>query len=246
MTSIRARDVQELLELVGEGFCANGAEPFPRSVLHGVARLIRSDACVGYQEADVGGAFRVVEQVEVVGEEPTVAVEAAFRALYRENPLNCAIRAREPRVLRLSDFMKPRRRRSLAYYAEVWRPHRIEDALRLWLPAPPGRARSIYLERSGPNYTDREKTLFGLLRPHLIGIRERRAAARSAHRIAELTEREPEILGHVDDGKTNAEIARLLFVSPHTVRKHLENAFEKLGVHKRTAAVAFVRARNSA
>jgi DNA-binding CsgD family transcriptional regulator len=53
-----------------------------------------------------------------------------------------------------------------------------------------------------------------------------------------LTEREAEILGWVARGKTNHEIADLLVVSPHTVRKHLENAYAKLGVHTRTAAVA--------
>jgi DNA-binding CsgD family transcriptional regulator len=53
-----------------------------------------------------------------------------------------------------------------------------------------------------------------------------------------LTEREAEILNWVARGKTNQEIASLLFVSPHTVRKHLENAYDKLEVHTRTAAVA--------
>jgi DNA-binding CsgD family transcriptional regulator len=32
-----------------------------------------------------------------------------------------------------------------------------------------------------------------------------------------------------------------LFLSPTTVRTHLENVFEKLGVHTRTAAVARLR-----
>jgi DNA-binding CsgD family transcriptional regulator len=33
-------------------------------------------------------------------------------------------------------------------------------------------------------------------------------------------------------------VARVLWISPGTVRKHLENAYEKLGVHTRTGAVA--------
>jgi DNA-binding CsgD family transcriptional regulator len=36
----------------------------------------------------------------------------------------------------------------------------------------------------------------------------------------------------------NAEVAKILWISPGTVRKHLKNAYEKLGVHTRTAAVA--------
>jgi DNA-binding CsgD family transcriptional regulator len=53
-----------------------------------------------------------------------------------------------------------------------------------------------------------------------------------------LTGRETEILAWVARGKTNREIAALLVVSPHTIRKHLEHAYAKLRVHTRTAAVA--------
>jgi DNA-binding CsgD family transcriptional regulator len=56
-----------------------------------------------------------------------------------------------------------------------------------------------------------------------------------------LTAREQEILDLVAEGRTNAEIAERLWVSPATVRKHLENVYAKLGVHTRTAAAAFVR-----
>jgi DNA-binding CsgD family transcriptional regulator len=55
---------------------------------------------------------------------------------------------------------------------------------------------------------------------------------------AYLTPREQEILAWVARGKTNAEIARLLWVAPSTVRKHLENVYAKLGVSTRTAAAA--------
>jgi DNA-binding CsgD family transcriptional regulator len=51
-----------------------------------------------------------------------------------------------------------------------------------------------------------------------------------------LTLREREILSLVTVGKTNAEIAMLLTISPRTVQKHLEHVFQKLGVETRTAA----------
>ena len=52
----------------------------------------------------------------------------------------------------------------------------------------------------------------------------------------DLTRREAEVVAWVARGKTNKEIAAILDVSPRTVQKHLEHAFEKLGVETRTAA----------
>jgi DNA-binding CsgD family transcriptional regulator len=58
------------------------------------------------------------------------------------------------------------------------------------------------------------------------------------HEGIELTAREREVLAWVARGKTNPEIARLLWLAPSTVGKHLENVYAKLGVSTRTAAVA--------
>jgi DNA-binding CsgD family transcriptional regulator len=58
------------------------------------------------------------------------------------------------------------------------------------------------------------------------------------HEGIELTAREREVLAWVARGKTNAEIARRLWLAPSTVGKHLENIYTKLGVSTRTAAVA--------
>ena len=53
-----------------------------------------------------------------------------------------------------------------------------------------------------------------------------------------LTARENQILAYLCEGKTNAEIALSLSISPLTVKKHLDNIYKKLQVHRRSAAVA--------
>jgi DNA-binding CsgD family transcriptional regulator len=52
-----------------------------------------------------------------------------------------------------------------------------------------------------------------------------------------LTAREHEILIWVSRGKTNSEVAAILWISANTVRKHLENIYAKLGVSNRAGAV---------
>lgn len=54
-----------------------------------------------------------------------------------------------------------------------------------------------------------------------------------------LTERELEVLRLVAAGRSNREIAAELFISEHTVARHIQNIFAKLGVSSRTAASAF-------
>ncbi|HEV7203485.1 MAG TPA: response regulator transcription factor [Jatrophihabitans sp.] len=48
-----------------------------------------------------------------------------------------------------------------------------------------------------------------------------------------LTEREREVLTHLANGLSNAEIAQQMFVSVHTVRNHVANLSAKLGAHSK-------------
>ncbi|MDP9298973.1 MAG: LuxR C-terminal-related transcriptional regulator [Actinomycetota bacterium] len=79
---------------------------------------------------------------------------------------------------------------------------------------------------------------------------ERLGAATDAHRAAELlaagtdmprglTAREVEVLRLVATGRTNRDVAAELVISEHTVARHLQNIFAKVGVSSRAAATAF-------
>ncbi len=69
----------------------------------------------------------------------------------------------------------------------------------------------------------------------------RKAAAKAA---SDLTARELDVLALVAAGKTNQQIAAALIISDHTVRRHLQNIFSKVGVSSRAAATAYVLERN--
>ena len=64
-----------------------------------------------------------------------------------------------------------------------------------------------------------------------------RHSGTTAVRRPELTGREIEILGLVGDGKTSKEIAEDLFISENTVRNHVRNILDKLGMKSRFEAV---------
>ena len=56
-----------------------------------------------------------------------------------------------------------------------------------------------------------------------------------------MTEREREVLALIVDGKSNAQIAEMLSLSPKTVSNHISNIFSKLQVLDRAQAVTKAR-----
>jgi DNA-binding CsgD family transcriptional regulator len=114
----------------------------------------------------------------------------------------------------------------------------VGHALEMPLPATAGSCRRlVFLRRPGRAFSDEDRSAAVLLQPHIadaLRCQSRYAAARL------LTGRQRELLRLVVAGHDNIAIARRLGLSPYTVRKHLENAFARLDVTSRTAAVAKV------
>ena len=244
MEALRERDVRAALELVYDAGSIGGPDPFPSEFLVRLSTLIPVDVLAGYHEVIVGHPCTMVESSEI-GDTLPPHIQEAGRRYHFQDPINHK-RSREWRALKLTDFHTRRQLRTLDMYWHVWNPMRIEDSLRVWLSAPGGRSRMLYLERSSP-FTKRDRSLLELLRPSLTGMHAAASARRRSSAVPDvpnLTPREHEILSLVAQGRTSREIAMLLVVSPHTVRKHIEHILEKLEVRTRSAAVAHMFGRN--
>lgn len=161
----------------------------------------------------------------------------------------------------MSDYtpLKTLKRREV--YDCVYRPISIDHFMAITVTASAQRRGVLLIDRDRGEFTHDERALGQLLIPPLarlfrsIRARERLAArARDLERAlrevprrkaspdgaVELTPRELEVLEHVAAGRTDREIAALLYVSARTVQKHLAHVYEKLGVRTRTAAAMLV------
>jgi len=85
--------------------------------------------------------------------------------------------------------------------------------------------RAVQLVADGRTYVD----------PVLAGVISSPAATA---KIAQLTQRERDVLRMLSDGHSNEEIGKALFISPETVRTHVRKAMAKLDADTRTEAVA--------
>lgn len=103
------------------------------------------------------------------------------------------------------------------------------------LPTLAGHVRVVGLARSGRNFQAREIAFARRLQPLLTRLdRHLRASTDNA---STLTARERDVLTLIAEGETTRAVGRRLTISPRTVEKHLENAYRKLGVTDRLAAV---------
>ncbi len=145
-------------------------------------------------------------------------------------------------ISKIADFYSARQWHATGMYHDLYRPAGIEHYIQLCLPEasgqPPGPGRSVRLVLSrgpGPDFSERDRALLTLLRPHLH--QAYRDAERRRRGTPELTPRQWEMLRLVAAGHTNGQIARRLGVSEGTVRIHLQNIYGRLQVSNRTAAV---------
>ena len=235
MPALERGDAERLLRFVaGARDYGSRHQPFTPDLLVELGRLIPADF-VNFSDGDVW-VGRPGESDEELGFAEDELPDAEWHATVcrGEDPI-AEQRLRGSReTLMYSDFLTQRQLRRTHFHAECLRLYEANYRIMLRVPAQPWV--EIYLDRKEADFSERDRLVLDLLRPHLGRLYAEGLARRSSLAAAGLTPRERNVLALVASGKTNGQIARELWLSPGTVRKHLENAFAKLGVHTRTAA----------
>lgn len=237
------RDLRALVTFAEEGRRdePNGAMPW--AVLDGLSRLIRCDS-VGFTEYyPPRGAFLTEQWSEGVDHvllRDVVDLDNPYWSLWQDFlPCGYPERTGDRRsVVMYSDFYTQPQLASTPFIIEMGgspQMHRLVARL----PVQPGRTRRILIDRdSGADFSERDRLVLQLLRPHLYEIYL--DAQRRRDGVPRLSRRELEVLRLAAQGRSNAAIARELFIAVSTVRKHLEHIFDRTGVRTRAEAAALV------
>jgi DNA-binding CsgD family transcriptional regulator len=240
MQALRSRDLRAALEFVETAWALADRRAFPAQTLAALNELIPCDS-LGYSDLD-----RVHRRLlDYVGtdEGDVDDDDELFWRIVDEHPLCRHHQAYvDFSAIRLSDVISRPRLVNSRVYAEWFRPLGIEAELEVGITPSRARTRNFVFDRAHGDFSARDRAVLELVRPHLRRIHEMTALRRAAGAsqpddLDRLTAREAEILELVGVGLTNAAIAERLWVSPGTVKKHLENVYAKLGVANRAAAV---------
>jgi DNA-binding CsgD family transcriptional regulator len=242
MEGVRAPDLHAVLEFVELAWARAGEQAFPLETLEALARVIPCDS-VGYSDLD-----RLNRRtIEYVGTDDA-GDDALFWDIVGEHPLCRHQQAyADFSATRLSDVISRRQLVGTRVYADWFRPDGVVAEMEVGILRSRARTRNFVLSRTQGDFSARDVAVLALIAPHLARIHETTQLRHVANlvepgNIGRLTTREAEVIELVAAGLTNAAIAERLWISPGTVKKHLDNVYAKLGVANRTAAVAQLNA----
>lgn len=254
-------DLADVLSCLAKlyGHCDDQA--FPTRALQSLRELVPCEMAAFELRLDTADkrAIGVSEPYEV-HDDPLFA---AFEAYMLGDPLVAtAKQTGQIPIVAVSELMSRRDYEATAIYCEYFRHYGVCDRLAFSIPSNGPEVMGVALNRRRRGFSDRDRRVLRMIRPHLIQAwRNAQAVGRlqrhlqdcnvvppqqpadiptdtstSWLRSAGLTSREAEVLAKVAEGLTNKQVAQELGISAGTVTKHLENAFPKLGVSTRAAA----------
>lgn len=244
------RDLEATLSYLRGLYSQRDPGSFKRHLLETIAALVPSEMTT-YNELDLRTSKNVWEWEPVPSD--FAELTEVFSLYMDENPCVAYYRRTgDGRATKFSDFLTQRELRGLGYYSEyLWRVG-LEHRMSIVIPKPPHSVIALALGRSGRDFSERDRLVLDLLRPHLTQARDNAEAlarstqtegsilSRKSFERLGLTAREADVFASIARGKTNGQIAAELHVSPLTVKTHLQNIYRKLGAGSRTEALARV------
>jgi DNA-binding NarL/FixJ family response regulator len=180
---------------------------------------------------------------------------ATFYRLALENPLaERFLRTRYGSPLRVSDVSTPEAFHATDLYREFYAPLHVEYQIAFVLPSDDQHILAIALSRGQRDFTDQERDLLAIARPHLIQAYRNALQHRSAPgpetkarapitapdelqlQALGLTPAQARVLRLIAMGRSTGDIAGDLQIAQRTVHKHLQRTYQTLGVKDRSAA----------
>lgn len=245
---LSSNDANAVLSMLAELHDARDQDELSKVLVHDLRSMVGCDV-ISYNDIDVAapatGGTKTWFEPELI---PQPELEHAFDALQHEHPLVRDYAATgDPAPRRMSDFIALADLQALDIWREVFRPLETNHQIAFAVLASRTRVIGIGINRWRTDFDDRDMAVLGEVQRH-VGAAYHHARLRAAEaqwapsELDALTIREREVLALVAAGRSTPTIARLLFLSPRTVDKHVENIRAKLGVHSRAQAVAVYNA----
>ncbi len=199
------RELQGLLEILGEVHHADDLQEFRAGLLDTVPRVIPS-VWTSYNEIAPDGS----PLVAMVTPEPGDEWLARWALFGHENSLiQHYLRTRDPRAYRITDVIDHAEFAGRALYREVFVPLGVHHQIAVTLPAPPTRMIGLALT-SPDDYTDVQRRVLDLARPHLIQAWTNAAARERARALIDAVQQGLDDTGEaivIADGRDQIEFA---------------------------------------
>jgi len=177
------RDAEKLSSCIGRLYACHDKNRFDEVVLDAVPRVVEADHATFNLLAP---AFpkAVVVGVPQLGDHERR--ERLFAQYLDEQPVILHyLRTGDPSAHKLSDFLTVREYHRLNIYRELYRDLGYEDQFGLWFFPPGAEMVAIALARDRRNFTERDRRLLNLLRPHLAQAYQQAEEISRLHRLLE-------------------------------------------------------------
>jgi DNA-binding CsgD family transcriptional regulator len=241
--AVSDKDLRTMMRIINASERGDDGPGLAWSTLEALETLVPCQ-WITFNGIDVEHRLMYFQQGTGAGERATADPAAAelddlFWLHYRSSDCSYPERSGDYRtVTTTSDFYTLAEHRTTPMYIDVIGPGGADHEMMACLPDGPGRQLRLIVWRghTDPDFTERDRAVLSLLRPHLHTLHQELLLRR--HDAPVLTDRQWELLRLVEAGLSNIHIARRLHIAENTVRKHLENIYQRLDVSSRTAALA--------
>ncbi|HEX3911722.1 MAG TPA: LuxR C-terminal-related transcriptional regulator [Solirubrobacteraceae bacterium] len=197
---VSAKDLRKVLDFVGEAHGAGDLEELRAYLPSGLGELVRTDYA-SYNEVGIDGTVHVAVAIPEI---PAELVVEWQRYAY-QNPLATRVaRTRDGRAYRFSDVAKREDLERLELFRGFYKTLGVPHQIAFTLPSPPHLTFALALSRGGRDFSDRDRDLLNLTRPHLIqayrNVQARERAARLLEALRRGVDASRESIAIIDAG----------------------------------------------